>query len=1084
MESGTVAEGQTINVRLDASSSVPDLDLGLLSGLESKLLERGRALLTAAAVVEVRRGRLDDVLILAGRVADGDSAEHRPYVTLAGDRLSSDCSCARKRDCEHVAALLLAALEGNAQPAAKTAAVPLAAAEQHLAYLLRLSPSGEAIAVCPVRVSGVGGQRVTTPFALARLEDSHQPDYIGEPDLVILHQLAAHSEPGEDPAWHHLHPSAHELLAAMIERGHCHWQQVESCALRMGEPLPARADWQLLQTGEQRLRLVATAEPDAVELPLAPPWRINTRTGQCRRLTMDIEDGLLAQCFAAGPLAPEAVVGMRARLTPAPTDFPRPRELVVHSAGSVPARPRLYLVNASGQSEPVPAARLVFVYDEAEFDWHSEDNSRLLHRDDPDRICVLRVQRDSDFEQSCRAVLEQAGLLPIRPTARHSLEDQGLWVARSGADLHETWLSFQASLNELRESGWEVELAEGLVLELIEPERWYGDLHQQARSGDDFELDLGVEYRGERLSVLPALVRWLENEASESSLRLLLSAERPQGWIHLALDQRRVLRMPLERLAATLRGLVDCLDAPPKLTDARLRLPRARLAELVAAAGPWQFGGDQALADLSERLAEFERIDPVTAPEGLHADLRGFQSEGLAWLQFLREFGFGGILADDMGLGKTLQTLAHIQTEKQAGRLDRPCLVLCPTSLVSNWRSEARRFAPGLKVLLLHGPERQGLYQWIDDSDLVITSYALLGRDIDRLRAMDFYLLVLDEAQAIKNPGAQVSRQVRELRARHRLCLSGTPLENHLGEAWSLFDFLMPGLLGSRARFRRLFQLPIERHDDELRRDLLIRRIRPFFLRRTKDEVAPELPPKTEIIRAVALEDEQARLYERVRVALHDKLHRALESAGAERSRILVLDALLKLRQICCDPRLLKDFDGAPVSESAKLGLLMEMLPELIAEGRRVLVFSQFVGMLDLIEAEVRKLGIAYTRLTGRTRNRQKVIDLFQTGQVPLFLISLKAGGVGLNLTAADTVIHYDPWWNPAVEDQATDRAHRIGQDQKVFVYKLLCEGTIEDRVLELQQSKRELIEALFGGGGAAALSIDDLTSLLEPLNG
>lgn len=1062
-----------------------DLDPGLLARLDANLLESARAMLAAGGLVELRRSRRDDVLILAGRVGDGDTGVNRPYVTLAGDRLSSDCSCARKRDCEHVAALLLAALEGNAQPAAKTAAAAaMSAAEQYLAYLLRLSPARDGVEVCPVRVSAVGGERVTTPFALARLEDSHQPDYLGESDLAILHQLAAHSESDEGPAWHRLHPSGHELLVAMIERGHCHWQQVDSCALQMAESLPASAEWQFLETGEQRLRFLAGQESDAAELPLAPPWRINTQTGQCRRLTVDIEDGLLAECFAAGPMAPEAVAEMRARLTPAPADFPRPRELTVHSAGSVPARPCLYLVNAASRSEPLPAARLVFAYVEAEFEWDSEDNSRLLHRDDPDRICVLSVQRDGDFERSCRAVLEQAGLVPIRPTARHSPEDLGLWIARPGADMHETWLSFQASLSELRESGWEVELAEDLVLELIEPERWYGDLHQRTRSGDDFELDLGVECRGERLSVLPALVRWLEQEASEASLRLLLSAERPQGWIHLALDQRRVLRMPLERLAATLRGLVDCLDAPPKLSDARLRLPRARLAELAAAAGPWQFGGDQALADLSQRLAEFEHIAPVATPEGLLAELRGFQADGLAWLQFLREFGFGGILADDMGLGKTLQTLAHIQTEKQAGRLDRPCLVLCPTSLVTNWRSEARRFAPGLKVLLLHGPQRQGLYQWVDESDLVVTSYALLGRDIDQLQTREFHLLVLDEAQAIKNPGAQLSRQVRELRARHRLCLSGTPLENHLGEAWSLFDFLMPGLLGSRARFRRLFQLPIERHDDEVRRDLLVRRIRPFFLRRTKDEVAPELPPKTEIIRAVALEDEQARLYERVRVALHDKLHRALEAEGAERSRILVLDALLKLRQICCDPRLLKDFDGPAVTQSAKLGLLMEMLPELIAEGRRVLVFSQFVGMLDLIEAEVRKLGVAYTRLTGRTRKRQQVIDLFQTGQVPLFLISLKAGGVGLNLTAADTVIHYDPWWNPAVEDQATDRAHRIGQDQKVFVYKLLCEGTIEDRVFELQQSKRELIEALFGGGGAAALSIDDLTGLLEPLNG
>jgi len=551
----------------------------------------------------------------------------------------------------------------------------------------------------------------------------------------------------------------------------------------------------------------------------------------------------------------------------------------------------------------------------------------------------------------------------------------------------------------------------------------------------------------------------------------------------LGLDDHRVVKMDRERLRSTLRALVDALDRTPAMRKGRLRLPRASLTEIASAGRHWHLGGDKELADLTARLAQFKGVDSLPEPQGLRAELRGYQSYGLGWLQFLREYGFGGILADDMGLGKTLQTLAHVLMEKQAGRLQQPALVVAPTSLLFNWRAEARRFTPDLRVLTLHGAERKGQFQWIDESDLVLTTYPLLSRDGDLLARHDFHLLILDEAQAIKNSRTRAAREVRRLRAHHRLCLSGTPLENHLGELWSLFDFLMPGMLGSQSRFRQQVQRPIERDGDEDRRAALARRIRPFFLRRTKQEVAPELPPKTEMVRAVTLEGPQLRLYERYRVAMHDKVRRAIAGPGLDKSRILVLDALLKLRQICCDPRLLKDTPGVETMRSAKREMLGQLLPDLVAEGRRILLFSQFVGMLKLIEEDLQDAGITYVKLTGQTKDRQAVVERFQTGRVPVFLISLKAGGVGLNLTAADTVIHYDPWWNPAVEDQATDRAHRIGQDQNVFVYRLLTEQTVEQKVYELQQTKRGLVESLFGGGGAIDLIADDLDTLFEPLS-
>ena len=432
-----------------------------------------------------------------------------------------------------------------------------------------------------------------------------------------------------------------------------------------------------------------------------------------------------------------------------------------------------------------------------------------------------------------------------------------------------------------------------------------------------------------------------------------------------------------------------------------------------------------------------------------------------------------------MGLGKTVQTLAHLLTEKRAGRLDRPALVVAPTSLMFNWRAEARRFAPDLKVLLLHGPRRRGDFQWIADSELVLTTYPLLGRDINWLESERFHIVILDEAQAIKNPRTRASRAVRRLQTRHRLCLTGTPLENHLGELWSQFDFLMPGLLGSDRAFRGQFRIPIEQHGSEERKGLLARRIRPFFLRRTKSEVAPELPPKTEIVRSVPLTGTQRRLYDDLEAELRERVRAALAARGPDQGRMVLLDALLRLRQACCDPRLLPDGEGGSIQSSAKLQLLLDLVPELVAEGRRILIFSQFVRMLELIKAELDRLHIPTLQLTGQTRDREAVINAFHRGAAPVFLISLKAGGVGLNLTAADTVIHYDPWWNPAVEDQATDRAHRIGQDQKVFVYRLLTDDTIEERVQQLQEHKRDLIGGLLGGRGAADLNSEELRQLL-----
>jgi SNF2 family DNA or RNA helicase len=550
------------------------------------------------------------------------------------------------------------------------------------------------------------------------------------------------------------------------------------------------------------------------------------------------------------------------------------------------------------------------------------------------------------------------------------------------------------------------------------------------------------------------------------------------GGVRVALAWRR-----LKPILATLGELYfnDKIKDKVRLST----LDAARLDELARGTDLRWFGGER-LRETGRKLSQFGAVQKVAPPAGLRATLRDYQLDGLAWMQFLREYDLGGILADDMGLGKTVQTLAHILVEKEAGRLTSPALVIAPTSLMTNWQEEAARFAPGLRVLLLQGKERVEQFDRIDQADLVLTTYALLPRDEEKLREHHYHLVILDESHYIKNTRSKAAQTAGMLNARHRLCLTGTPLENHLGELWSQFHFLLPGLLGDEKTFNSQFRHPIERQDDPVRRMLLNRRIKPFLLRRTKDNVAKELPQKTEMVRKVELSGPQRDLYETVRLAMDKKVREEIDRKGVARSQIVILEALLKLRQVCCDPRLVKALPAKKNSAavSAKLTDLMQMVDDLLEEGRKILVFSQFTSMLGLIEEELEARRIPYAILTGETRDRAAQVAAFQQGAVPIFLISLKAGGVGLNLTAADTVIHYDPWWNPAAENQATDRAWRIGQDKPVFVYKLIAKGTLEEKIQLMQQKKSELAQSILADGESQKLALtqEDLQAIFAPL--
>lgn len=486
---------------------------------------------------------------------------------------------------------------------------------------------------------------------------------------------------------------------------------------------------------------------------------------------------------------------------------------------------------------------------------------------------------------------------------------------------------------------------------------------------------------------------------------------------------------------------------------------------------------------LFQKLASVDEIKKMKKPRGLKATLRPYQEQGLAWLKFIHEIGSGGVLADDMGLGKTIQTIALLLTlhsSKETGPIK--ALIVAPTSVVTNWQREIERFAPTLKVALWHGANRKDNEESLETAHIIITSYALLRRDLQLLKGIGLDYAILDEAQAIKNPASATAQAAKELDAKHRLALTGTPIENRLSEIWSIFDFVSPGLMGPLAKFEERYARPIDQGDSKTAARLRAV-IHPFILRRTKLEVAKDLPEKLEFNQIVDLAPEQRAIYLQVLREVRAQVMGEVERVGVAKSQLHILAGLTKLRQAACDPRLLGLPKALGPEDSGKLSALRELVEEVEEGGHKVLIFSQFVSMLKLMATVLDQDKIRYEYLDGSTTDRQERIDRFQEDPtIPVFLISLKAGGSGLNLTAADTVIHFDPWWNPAVEDQATDRAHRIGQKKVVSVYRLIAAGTIEEKILQLKQKKKDLVASVLeeDHGGAKQLTKTDLEDLFN----
>lgn len=1004
--------------------------------------------------------------------------------------IDGDCSCPVGYNCKHVAAACLmyqAGIEQAIQPqpnrnhcfdwlnSLNDSPEPPEHNQEFLAYLLKPGKNPHDITVdfLITKSKKTGGLAKGRKTTLSNLRYSYSYlGYIQYGDEEITKLLAALNTQNSLPIISG--NIGHLALLKLLQTGRLYWLNGDNPPLTAGASKELPFSWQH-EDNNYQLKL---AIPDTTLLVLTePPLYIDTQiatVGEFKDLSLSAEQ--LKKVLSI-PAVPEEMAD----------EFSR-RLVTEHPQLSLPTPKSVALSQVDGLS-PVPLLRLfgqqvdnlyghligvAFRYGDFTLTVNKPENHSLLQNEHQ----LYRISRDTEAEQQALETLAELGLSML-PVKMVSINSYLLHFAMpSVIEAATRWSIFlQDYLPTLKEQGWLVEIDESFRLNFQTAQQIDAEIGDS--QNDWFDMRFNLQINGESYPLLPLITPILEH----------YDVDNLPDMLSIPLGNHSFLNLPSEQLKPILKILYELFNNNALAHDDTLRLSRFNVASLAFleehSYGLFSLTGGKALRELAQKLKNFNGIEDVPVPTTLQAQLRPYQQQGLNWLQFLREYQFGGILADDMGLGKTVQTISHLLVEKHSGRMTSPCLIIAPTSLMSNWRRETERFAPELKILILQGIDRKQLFDKIQDYDLVLTTYPLLSRDEDTLLEHHYHYLILDEAQTIKNPLSKAAQLVRQIKTSHRLCLTGTPMENHLGELWAQFDFLMPGFLGDSSNFKRLYRTPIENHGDHQQRQHLIRRIAPFMLRRTKQEVVSELPDKTEIIRSVPLHPQQAALYESIRLTMEKKVRDAIAQKGLARSQITILDALLKLRQTCCDPRTLSLHEAKRFHESAKLDLLMDILPEQLEEGRRILVFSQFTRMIALIETELTNRNIAYAKLTGQTKRRDDAIEMFKSGAANVFLISLKAGGVGLNLTEADTVIIYDPWWNPAAESQAADRAHRIGQDKAVFVYKLITENTVEEKILAMQERKRNLAAGIYKEDaveGTLKLTADDLAALFEPL--
>ena len=878
------------------------------------------------------------------------------------------------------------------------------------------------------------------------------------------------------------HQQGYRIMEILLESQRCFVERVGlDQHLRSGEARSLQLEWQ--QNDHEHFNLVmkidGERDGDIDILPTIPALYLDRRQLTVGKLTTSIPGGELDALSKLSNLTSEDMLYLQTQLAycdtfnkiafpetvnqlPVEEGDPTP-ELHFHSAAT----------EAASSNHPAYTATFSIAY-----------NGQTIDLQNPELLYNNRhtmIKRHATREQLFLNQLVDAGFMPAPEQAASDAQQlsRTYQFKPQQSSILQAWQHFyQEQLPQWRDQGWAISFDDDFRGHIIEADEVIADVEEDEEASDWFDIHLKVNYQNQQIEIQELLVNYLSQGDHKTQAPIL--TQLPDG-THLSIPYRFI-----EPVINSLVELGELEGGNTLKMSAWQAGTLLSLEEQLGASGAVNYSRAEALRSFVQQCQQIEQLPQLPVPQGLQATLRDYQQFGFSWFQFLANHNMMGVLADDMGLGKTIQVLAWLQYQKENGYLKQPALIVAPTSVMGNWLREAQRFTPALSVLLHHGSGRSATANALSSADVVITSYPLILKDQALHRHMRYFAIVLDEAQVIKNPKTQQAQAIFTLKGSYRFCLTGTPMENHLGELWSLFNFLMPGFLGNHTQFSKYFKTPIEKYNNTERLTLLKKRLAPFLLRRTKTAVAEELPRKTEIKEIVELPAAQKKLYESIRVTMEKKVRDLLNEKGLANSHIHILDALLKLRQACCHPQLIQTSQAQKITDSAKLNHLLELLATLLEEGRKVLIFSQFVAMLDKIAEALQQKGISYRMLTGQTRKRQAEIDSFsQQDDSQVFLISLKAGGTGLNLMAADTVIHYDPWWNPAVEDQATDRAYRIGQDKPVTVYKLIAKETVEEKIMTLQERKAALTARMYteNNQDSFKLSEEEIAELFKPVN-
>ena len=787
------------------------------------------------------------------------------------------------------------------------------------------------------------------------------------------------------------------IFKKILVTGRCHYGNISGQVINLGEEKESNVSWKILDDGRQELSCDLEGKGDRI-IKMDEAWYFNRADMCAGKIDFGIDRDLCFRLLSAPRLNPLEAEVVSKRIIESGTNIPLPVTFDDVEVKDVAPTPCLVLSQKrirKGYYDgwiTIASARPYFEYEGVKVKKLNRNDVITVYRDRK----LIKYSRNHRSEDMFIASLKKVGLVPISQHYIHYSNSEfldqydftmvlrGKHLEKHLDKLESAWMQFMYNdVQSLRDDGWKVIIENDFPYNIVRADSWYSDIDDERSGIEWFSYEFGVSVGGKKINILPILVQALRDSdhmIHESDEDLC-----DDSLWYFDMSDGSKLAMPSKRISKILSVLKSVYSHKGLDEDGKLRFARHEAAnihdmyEATDPLGEWKSGRE--IVALGKKLKDFRGIECVEVPDSVDGELRDYQRKGIDWLQFLRKYEFSGILADDMGLGKTVQTLGHIACIKRAGSRG-PVLVISPTSVASNWKSEASRFVPSLSVLVLHGSDRKVHFDRIEEYDIVVTTYPLVLRDKDVLLKIDFDTIILDEAQYIKNSNTKVSKLVCKLKSSHKLCLTGTPIENHLSELWSQFHFLMPKFLGSSRDFKEEFRNPIERSRDVEKRKLLVRRIKPFILRRNKKEVLSELPLKTEIIKSVELSSDQRDLYETVRVSMEKKVRDAISLHGVSKSHITVLDALLKLRQICCDPRLLSKDVGM---RSSKLDLLIELVLEMIEEGRRILLFLQFVKMIEHIEERLDREQVRYLKLIGSTKDRGDLIDEFQNGDVPLF---------------------------------------------------------------------------------------------------